>query len=416
MELTTGTAPSPEVADRVQSRAGGNPLFVAELARLAGERGVTDESSVPEAIRDVVRSRLAQLPDNSTLELQVAATLGERFDLRTAMAASERDADGCLDALDAAIVTRILVPDGDGYRFAHALVRDAVLAQLTPLRRARLHHRAAEALLATRGEGPDQAEPIAYHRLAAVTVADPVVAARAAIRASDVARWRGALDAADALAERALEALTHLPRTRRGRGRRGRGARGDRRRRLSPRHARRQGGRCRTRARPRRSHGERRCPRPRSVPQLGRDRRDRRSRQDQRRAGAGLGGAHHRPLCAGHHARTCSPRGRCWSVSSTSAYAEIHLAIAAAGPTDPDERPQHVPLVLVPVVAAMVAAVRGEAEEARIHTSRRAPAWLSERSQVDPTAQVALAFNRALIEASARFARRCAARARRRST
>ena len=30
----------------------------------------------------------------------------ERFDLRTAMAASERDPDSCLDALDAAIVTR----------------------------------------------------------------------------------------------------------------------------------------------------------------------------------------------------------------------------------------------------------------------------------------------------------------------
>ncbi len=69
------------------------------------------------------------------------------------------------------------------------------------------------------------------------------------------------------------------------------------------------------------------------------------------------------------------------------------------GPTDPDERPQHVPLVLVPVVAGIVAAVRGEADEARIHTQRRAPAWLSERLEVDPTAQVALAFNRALIEA-----------------
>ena len=213
MELTTGTAPSPEVADRVQLRAGGNPLFVAELARLAGERGLTDESAVPEAIRDVVRSRLAQLPDSSTLELQTVAILGERFDLRTAMAASERDPDGCLDALDAAIVTRILVPDGDGYRFAHALVRDAVLAQLTPLRRARLHHRAAEALQATWGQGPDLAEPIAYHRLAAIKVADPLLAARAAIRASDVARWRGALDAADELADHALEALAGVART-----------------------------------------------------------------------------------------------------------------------------------------------------------------------------------------------------------
>jgi hypothetical protein len=58
-----------------------------------------------------------------------------------------------------------------------------------------------------------------------------------------------------------------------------------------------------------------------------------------------------------------------------------------------------VPLVLVPVVAAITSAVRGDAEQARIHAGRRAAAWLSERTEVDPTAHVALAFNRALIEA-----------------
>ena len=398
MELTTGTAPSPEVADRVQSRAGGNPLFVAELARLAGERGVTDENSVPEAIRDVVRSRLAQLPDDSTLELQVAATLGERFDLRTAMAASERDADGCLDALDAAIVTRILVPDGDGYRFAHALVRDAVLAQLTPLRRARLHHRAAEALLATRGEGPDQAEPIAHHRLAAVAVADPVIAARAAIRASDVARWRGALDAADALAEQALEVLTTLPRS---------GPVEDAEvdaleaiaaaayRRDTP-HAK-EAVAARVLALAERTGND-------AALALGLflnwDEIDETDDLDK------ISDEQARALAERTTDRYALVTTR-YMVASRAllvgeleeCYAEIHRAIAAAGSTDPDVPPQHVPLVLVPVVAAVVAAVRGEAEEARTHTRRRAPAWLSERAQVDPTAQVALAFNRALIEA-----------------
>ena len=139
--------------------------------------------------------------------------LGERFDIRVAIAASERDPDDCLDALDSAIVTRILVPDGDGFRFAHALVRDAVLAQLTPLRRARLHHRAAEALLATYGSGPDIVEPIAHHRLASLPVGDALVAAHAAVRAADAARWRAALDRGDELAERALEVLSTQPRS-----------------------------------------------------------------------------------------------------------------------------------------------------------------------------------------------------------
>lgn len=398
MELTTGTAPSPEVADRVQSRAGGNPLFVAELARLAGERGVTDENSVPEAIRDVVRSRLAQLPDNSTSELQVAATIGERFDLRTAMAASERDADGCLDALDAAIVTRILVPDGDGYRFAHALVRDAVLAQLTPLRRARLHHRVAEALLATHGDGPDQAEPIAHHRLAAVTVADPVVAARAAVRASDVARWRGALEAADEMAERALEVLTSLPRSDAVED-----VEVDALEAIAAAAYRRQTPEAKEAVAAR-------------VLALAD-----RTGNDAARALAiflnweeidetddldKVSDADARALAEHTTDRYALVTARYMIASRAllvgaldDSYHEIHRAITAAGAADPDEPPQRVPLVLVPVVAAVVAAVRGEAEEARIHTRRRATAWLSERSKVDPTAQVALAFNRALIEA-----------------
>ena len=207
-------APSAELADRVRRRAGGNPLFVAELARLAGERGVAeDHVDVPTAIRDVVRSRLAQLPERATAELEVAAVLGERFELRTAMAASERDPDACLDALDAAIVTRILVPDESGFRFAHALVRDAVLADVSSLRLARLHHRAADAILAVHGDDPDAAEPVAHHRLASASFADPVVVAAALVRASIVARWRGALDVAERLADQALETLAGGPRT-----------------------------------------------------------------------------------------------------------------------------------------------------------------------------------------------------------
>ncbi len=213
IELTTGTAPGPDVVDRIRRSAGGNPLFVCELARLAGERGLDGDLEVPTAIRDVVRGRLAPLPERATAELEVAAVLGERFELRTAMAASERDADSCLDALDAAIVTRILVPDGEGFRFAHALVRDSVLADVPPLRLARLHHRAAEAILAVRGDGADEAEPIAFHRIASLRLADPLIVAKSVVRAADVARWTGALDAADRLAERTLEILAGRTRT-----------------------------------------------------------------------------------------------------------------------------------------------------------------------------------------------------------
>jgi DNA-binding SARP family transcriptional activator len=400
MELTTGVAPSADMADRVRARAGGNPLFVAELARLAGERGLTDDSAVPEAIRDVVRGRLAQLPERATAELEVAAVLGERFDLRTAMAASERDPDACLDALDAAIVTRILVPEADGFRFAHALVRDAVLAEVSTLRLARLHHRAAEAILAVHGDGPDEAEPVAHHRLASSTFADPAVVAKAVVRAADIARWRGALDAADRLAEQALGVLDGVPRTS-------------------------DVAAIEVEALESIYSSAYRRGDPQSLAAAA-------ARVTAMAEGSGSEAALALVLFLNwgdvdetEDLSSLAPgvdRARELAAKATDSYAivtsrfilasnalltghldeaaeHIDVAIAASGAEGPDDPPVHVPLVVLPVVAAMIAAVMGDVARTREHTERRAVAWFSQRSEVDPTANVALAFNRALTRA-----------------
>jgi DNA-binding SARP family transcriptional activator len=400
MEITTGVTPSEGLADRVQARTGGNPLFVAELARLAGERGLNDDSVVPDAIRDVVRGRLARLPERATAELEVAAVLGERFDLRTAMAASERDPDSCLDALDSAIVTRILVPDAGGFRFSHALVRDAVLAEIPFLRLARLHHRAAEAILATRGDGADQAEPVAYHRLASASFTDPLVVAKAAVRASDVARWRGALDTADRLAEQAIELLAGVPRTPQVTAVEVEALESivsAAQRRLDP------ASRAET------------LTRVEAIADRG--------GSDAARALVlfmNWGGVDETEDLA--EVAEAVERARTLATRTTDSYAivtsrfmlasyslltgriddaaeHVDVAIRASGATGPDDRPEHVPLVLLPVVASMIAAMRGDADAARDHAHRRIAAWLSQRSEVDPTASVALAFSRAFVHA-----------------
>jgi DNA-binding SARP family transcriptional activator len=225
LERVIGAAPPAEVVERVHLRAAGNPLFVAELGRLFDERGAVDVDAVPDAIRDVVRRRLAPLPPNTRAEIEVAAVVGERFDLATVMAASDRDPDSCLDALDVACATQLLVQESPvqespvqeslvqaSWRFSHALVREAVLAEISPLRRARLHHRVAEALTGLHGTSPDVAEPIAHHRLGSLPVADRRVVAAAAVRAADVARWRRAFDSAESYAEQALAVVGGLPR------------------------------------------------------------------------------------------------------------------------------------------------------------------------------------------------------------
>ena len=401
MEQTTGAAPSAEVAQRVWARAGGNPLFVAELARLAGERGISDVDAVPDAIRDVVRSRLAQLPPDTSRELEVVATLGERFDLRTAMAASERDPDGCLDALDAAIVTRIIVPDGTGYRFAHALVRDAVLAQLAPLRQARLHHRAAEAILATWGDGPDHAEPIAHHRLAARAVGAPLATAAAVVRGADWARWRGAIEASEALAEQALDVLAGAPRVpgiemveigalealAAAAYRRSGGDRLEIEETLAERFL---------------AYGDRvGSDGPRAlglymvwneldeVPER-RQAMDRRLREIAERTSDRYATVMVRFMLASNELM----RG-----DLDDAQVDIDAAMTALGPDDPSQPPDFLPVPMMPVAAALICAARGDAAGARVHAYQRAAGWMSDRSEIDPTGRVMLGVTRALTEA-----------------
>ncbi|HWM18748.1 MAG TPA: BTAD domain-containing putative transcriptional regulator [Ilumatobacteraceae bacterium] len=212
MSIIGGAEPSHDVAERVQQRTGGNPLFVAELARLAGFAGVTDDDVVPDAVRDVVRRRLAQLPPVTNDVLSTAAVLGELIDLRVLAEAIGERLDECLDAIDPAIAIRVLVPGESGtFRFAHALVRDAVLAELSALRLARLHVKAADAIERVHGADADHAEPIAWHRHAAAAVDDPARVAVALTLAGDVARVRSAFDRADVLLDLALEAARRVP-------------------------------------------------------------------------------------------------------------------------------------------------------------------------------------------------------------
>jgi DNA-binding SARP family transcriptional activator len=399
IELTSGTAPSTEIAARVAERAGGNPLFVTELARLAGERGFDDPADVPTAIRDVVRSRLAPLPENTTAELQVAAVLGERFDLHLAMAASDRDPDACLDALDAAIVTRVLVPDGDSYRFAHALVRDAVLAGVTNLRLARIHQRAADAIIQVRGDGPDEVEPIAFHRLASASITPAHIVGKALVRASDIARWRNSFDQALSLAQTALDLLARAPRTPEVRSVEIEALESV----ISLEYRRAE-----------RTHHE--------LAQLA-DELAERTGSDSARAMAlflrwndidtidDLDDVTADIERATELAeRTTEPYALVIAHYMIGSYALLrgridealsHVAISveAAGSADPDNAPEHVPLVMTPVVGAIAAAAAGRSDEARTHAYRRAASWLSERSTVDPTTASALTFTNVMVEA-----------------
>src|SRR5258708_4869186 len=87
-----------------------------------------------------------------------------------------------------AVAHQLLVPDGErGYAFRHALLREAIYADLLPGERTRLHARLAE-LLADEGrlaEVPGTAAELAHHSLASHDIPGAFAASVAAGREAD---------------------------------------------------------------------------------------------------------------------------------------------------------------------------------------------------------------------------------------
>jgi DNA-binding SARP family transcriptional activator len=141
------------LADRLQRSTGGNPFFLleilrslAEAGRLAGDSADLGEFPLPDSVREAVEARLQRLSPQARQVLEAGAILGEAFcfDLvhRTA---GRRDLE-TMDSLDELVARQLLVEKPSGYRYHHALTRQAVEAALSPVRAQLLHRRAGRAL------------------------------------------------------------------------------------------------------------------------------------------------------------------------------------------------------------------------------------------------------------------------------
>jgi DNA-binding SARP family transcriptional activator/tetratricopeptide (TPR) repeat protein len=213
VERAIGLTPAPAVVAAIHARAEGNPFFTGELARLVVSEGArTDDElvrsvGVPAGVRDVVRRRLGRLPPSTVEVLEAAAVIGREADLLVLAATSGRDVENCLDELEPALNTRLMVevPDSAAsFRFSHALVREVLLEEISTLRRARMHQKAADAIVDVAGLTDDTAEIVAEHRWASVPIGDRRVAATALELAADVALRRYAYESAEELLERVV--------------------------------------------------------------------------------------------------------------------------------------------------------------------------------------------------------------------
>lgn len=194
---TAGRDVPEAVVAAIHAETEGNPLFVAEVVRLLASEDRLDDIgdsggraiALPESVREVIGHRLHRLSRECADLLGVVSVLGREFSLDAVERLGDGPTEDLLDLLDEAVAARVVAEVRGSlgrFRFAHALVRDALYEELTPLRRIRLHRRAGEALESLYAHEPhEHLAELAYHFFEAAPGGDVGKAIDYLLRAGD---------------------------------------------------------------------------------------------------------------------------------------------------------------------------------------------------------------------------------------
>ena len=219
IEVAGGLEAPERSVEAIHRGTEGNPLFVGEVVRLLSSTGRLDQVGgpgdqalpLPPGVREVIGGRLRRLSDDCGAVLVLAAVLGREFEFTSLVEAGDRSEEAVLDALEEALSAQVIseVPGApDRLRFAHALIRDTLYAELAAPRRARLHLTVGEALERRYGDdrGSHLAE-LAHHYCAAGAAGDPAKAVDYARAAGERAVTLFAYEEAVRLFAMSLDAL-----------------------------------------------------------------------------------------------------------------------------------------------------------------------------------------------------------------
>ncbi|MEO5697589.1 MAG: AAA family ATPase [Burkholderiaceae bacterium] len=145
--LVAQAAPSPlseQIVTHIVRVAEGNPFAAIELARCAEASG---EQTLPHNVAEAILVRLCDVPDAALASLKWMALAGDAFDAATAAALAPDTEARAFAVLDAALAAGVLVLAGTHYRFRHDLVRQALIEQIPPHQRLKMHRQAAQRLV-----------------------------------------------------------------------------------------------------------------------------------------------------------------------------------------------------------------------------------------------------------------------------
>jgi class 3 adenylate cyclase len=173
-------AMSVAVTDAVVERAGGNPLFAIEIARMVGEaeRPEVAQLVVPGSVQAVIAARLDAIPAEWRALAPDAAVLGDEVWVEALAAVGDLAPDDAGAAVAELLRRGLLerrpsaLPGRDAYGFTHALIREVAYSRLPRAARARRHLVAGGWLEQTVGDRAEEwAESLARHYAAAAELA-----------------------------------------------------------------------------------------------------------------------------------------------------------------------------------------------------------------------------------------------------
>lgn len=158
-----GAAVEDRVVQQILDRSEGNAYYAQELleARSGGQ------GALPADLAEILLARVEQLPAEAQQVARVACVAGRRVGHELLTLATAMARDDVERALLEAVTHLVLVADNDAYTFRHALLAEAMYADLLPGERVRLHATYAR-LIAEAGTGRaalGSAAELAHHRV-----------------------------------------------------------------------------------------------------------------------------------------------------------------------------------------------------------------------------------------------------------
>ncbi|MEI5130825.1 BTAD domain-containing putative transcriptional regulator [Streptomyces libani] len=212
-----------KVVEVLHRRSEGNPYFVMQLlSLLADARSLRRPDAVgvlltriPTGAREALRQRFAALPETVLRVLRLCAVIGTEVDTDLLDCTATED-EPVAEALESAIRAGLLGEDPhrpEGLHFAHALVQETLIDELSREDRQRLHARVAEGLCARRPRlvEDEEIERVAHHAWqakGALPIADTLPLL---LRAAEQAEQQLAYEQVETWLRRAVHLVGLLP-------------------------------------------------------------------------------------------------------------------------------------------------------------------------------------------------------------